>query len=401
MSNQDTLSPETRHLIADTYHQAIGTQFGHNVFIEYQSRSGKKLAIAAARKARELGATPHLEDVSSETLNKRFQGQPESAYETEGTRLLNLIKLCNGFISIRDEADTAQLSLTSDELKQYQNAKQGMTKYRVENTNWLVVRAPSQDFQSACNMNLDEFDDFFRKAHSFDHETTMAAPAEPLAQRLKEGEKVHIKQGDETNLTFSIKNIGSKACIGKRNLPDGECFTAPVRDSINGTICFGPTIYQGESFDKIKLQFENGKAIVSNAYKKDGSLNEERTRKLNEILDTDKGARYAGEFALSFHPFITEPTGKILYDEKIQGALHMALGNCLPEGDNGNKSNIHWDMVQIQRPDHGGGEVWIDDALIRKNGEFIPDDLKPLNPENLLQASGMSRGQKSERHAGL
>ena len=100
--------------------------------------------------------------------------------------------------------------------------------------------------------------------------------------------------------------------------------------------------------------------------------------------DQDEGARYIGEFALGFHPHITDPMNDILFDEKIQGSFHMALGQCYDEASNGNKSALHWDLVQIQRPEYGGGEIWFDGSLVRKDGVFIPNSLRDLNPENLM-----------------
>ena len=107
------------------------------------------------------------------------------------------------------------------------------------------------------------------------------------------------------------------------------------------------------------------------------------TKRLNEIFDTDPGARYVGEFSLGFNPHIKEPMCDILFDEKIAGSLHFTPGQAYEECDNGNRSAVHWDMVLIQRPEYGGGEVWFDDELIRKDGMFVPKDLKPLNPSNL------------------
>ncbi len=107
---------------------------------------------------------------------------------------------------------------------------------------------------------------------------------------------------------------------------------------------------------------------------------------LNRILDTDPGARYVGEFSINFNPFILHPTGSILFDEKIAGGIHMAMGNCYDDAPNGNKSAVHWDLVHIQRPDYGGGELYLDGRLIRKDGIFVVPELFGLNPENLKAA---------------
>ena len=187
-------------------------------------------------------------------------------------------------------------------------------------------------------------------------------------------DEVHIV-GKGTDLRFSIKDIPVIPCAGEKNIPDGECFTAPVRDSVNGTIHFNtPTIYQGTTFTDVRLRFENGKIVEASA---------NHTEKLNEILDTDEGARYIGEFSIAFNPHITTPMLDILFDEKIAGSLHITPGKAYEVADNGVRSAVHWDMVMIQRPEYGGGEIYFDGELIRKDGQFVIPALAPLNPENL------------------
>lgn len=159
------------------------------------------------------------------------------------------------------------------------------------------------------------------------------------------------------------------------NIPDGEVFTAPVKESVNGTISFNaPTVYEGKRFESIKLHFEKGK--ITHAESSD-------TDALNKILDTDEGARYVGEFAIGVNPYITSPMCDILFDEKIAGSIHFTPGACYDEASNGNQSVIHWDMVFIQTPEYGGGELYFDDVLVRKDGLFVIEELKALNPENL------------------
>ena len=150
----------------------------------------------------------------------------------------------------------------------------------------------------------------------------------------------------------------------------------PVKDSVEGYIQFNAeTLYHGTVFNDIRLEFEKGKIV-----KATGSDEE----KLNSILDTDEGGRFIGEFAIAFNPYITEPMRDILFDEKIAGSFHFTPGNAYDIADNGNRSDIHWDMVLIQRPDYGGGEIWFDDVLIRKDGIFVIPELKGLNQENLV-----------------
>jgi aminopeptidase len=200
----------------------------------------------------------------------------------------------------------------------------------------------------------------------------MKKAADRLARRMEATDRVRITGHGDTDLSFSIKDIPVVPCTGSHNIPDGECFTAPVRDSVNGIIHFNtPTIYNGLSFDNVRLEFRNGKVVDATA--------EQNSEQLQSIFDTDDGARYVGEFAIGFHPLITKPM-------KIAGSLHFTPGRAYEDADNGNRSEIHWDLVLIQRPDWGGGELHFDDELVRRDGLFVTDDLLPLNPDQLLSS---------------
>jgi aminopeptidase len=197
---------------------------------------------------------------------------------------------------------------------------------------------------------------------------------QPLAKRMREADQVKIV-GPGTELTFSIKDIDAIPCDGKLNIPDGEVFTAPVRDSVNGTLQYNArTIYHGVIHDDVRFEFKDGKIVDATST---------NTKALNEVLDSDEGARYVGEFAIGFNPFITEPMLDILFDEKIAGSFHFTPGQAYDEAFNGNKSSVHWDIVCRQTEDCGGGEIWFDGTLIRKDGLFVTDDLIGLNPDNL------------------
>jgi len=197
---------------------------------------------------------------------------------------------------------------------------------------------------------------------------------QPLKERMNKADRVKIV-GPGTDLTFSIKNIPAIACDGKLNIPDGEVFTAPVRDSVNGTLQYNArTIYQGVVHDNVRLEFSEGKIVKATST---------NTEHLNKVLDTDEGARYVGEFAIGFNPYVTEPMLDILFDEKIAGSFHFTPGQAYEEADNGNKSTVHWDIVCIQTAERGGGEIWFDDELVRKDGLFVVDDLRGLNPDAL------------------
>src|SRR5205814_5788945 len=201
----------------------------------------------------------------------------------------------------------------------------------------------------------------------------MARAMQPLKELMERTDRVRLKGPQDTDLSFSINRIPAIPCDGKVNIPDGEVFTAPVRDSVNGVIQFNcPTIYRGTTHNDIRLTFKDGKIVEATST---------ATEKLNEVLNADEGARYVGEFAIGFNPWCTKPMKDILFDEKIAGSIHFTPGNSYEEADNGNKSSIHWDMVMMQTPESGGGEIHFDNRLIRKDGRFVIPELEALNPE--------------------
>ena len=248
-------------------------------------------------------------------------------------------------------------------------------KCRVGKTKWVVLRYPLPSMAQMANMSTDQFEDFYFKVCNLDY-SKMDKAMDALSALLKKTDKVQLK-GPGTDLTFSVKGIPNKKCSGHMNIPDGEVYTAPVKTSVNGTIAYNtPTSMNGIKFENIKLTFKNGKIVKAAA--------PDRDEQINKIFDTDEGARYVSEFAIGVNPFITKPMGDILFDEKIAGSIHFTPGCCYEECSNGNESAIHWDLVLIQTPEYGGGEIYFDDKLIRKDGRFVIPALEPLNPENLI-----------------
>ena len=246
---------------------------------------------------------------------------------------------------------------------------------RVPKTKWVALRWPTPGMAQQASTSTPAFEKFYFDVCTLDY-AKMARAAEPLQDLMNRTDQVKIVSPG-TELTFSIKGIGAVACTGERNIPDGECFTAPVKDSVNGTIQYNTvSLYQGSEFKDIRYVVKNGKIVEASA----GSL----TDKLNDILDTDEGARYFGEWAIGFNPYVLHPMKDTLFDEKIAGSFHLTPGNSYdPPGGNGNVSGIHWDTVLIQRGDYGGGEIWFDGTLVRKDGLFVLPELMDLNPDRL------------------
>mgnify|MGYP001810194512 CR=1 FL=1 len=246
---------------------------------------------------------------------------------------------------------------------------------RVPNTKWVVLRWPSPGMAMQANMSTDAFEDFYFDVCTLDY-ARMKEAAQPLVELMNRTDRVRLV-GPGTDLSFSIKGIGSVSCHGDRNIPDGECFSCPVKESVNGTVQYNTvSLYQGTEFKDIRFEVRDGKIIDASCLG--------QTEKLNQILDTDEGGRYFGEWSLGYNPYVLHPMKDTLFDEKIAGSFHLTPGNAYTgPGGNGNKSAIHWDIVCIQRPEYGGGEVYFDDVLIRKDGIFVQDELKGLNPDRL------------------
>jgi aminopeptidase len=283
----------------------------------------------------------------------------------------------DAYLGIRAGDNSSELADVPQHLMQLfqQNwSKPVHTDIRVPHTKWCVLRYPNASMAQLANMSLEGFEDFYFQVCNLDY-AKMAVAMDPLVTLMQKTDQVHIV-GPGTNLLFSIKNMPAVKCAGRRNIPDGEVYTAPVRNSVNGTITYNtPTIYQGITYENIRLRFQDGKIVEASA---------NHNASLNQVLDTDDGSRYIGEFALGLNPHIKTPLKDILFDEKINGSFHFTPGNAYAQADNGNRSAIHWDLVTIQRPDSGGGEIRFDNRLIRKDGRFVVPELEQLNPEHLL-----------------
>jgi aminopeptidase len=333
-----------------------------------------EFTVELVRAARRAGAMPIVEvrrtRVNREILSAVTAEQAALIRDLEMYRM----KRMHAYIAIRGSANaTENADVGSEQLALYSKTLRPVLNYRVNKTRWCVLRWPTPSMAQAAGMSTEGFENLYFDVCTMDYRK-MAKAMGPLEKRMKSANKVRIK-APGTDLAFSIKGIGAKACKGDRNIPDGEVFSCPVKDSINGVIQFNtPTLYSGTKFENVRLEFKAGKIVDATA---------NNTKRLNEILDTDPGARYTGEFSLGFNPHIKNPMCDILFDEKIAGSLHLTPGQAYEECDNGNRSAVHWDMVLIQRPEWGGGEVWFDGELIRKNGRFLPKELRPLNPENL------------------
>jgi len=334
-----------------------------------------EFSIELMRAVRAAGALPLIEVRHSRITREILRGTNESHAILFRDLELFRMKKVQAYIAIRGSSNANEnADIPNDRMSLFSRITRPVLNYRVNKTRWCVLRWPTSSMAQAAGLSTEAFENLYFDVCTMDYRK-MARAMIPLERRMKKADRVHIKSPG-TELTFSIKGIGAKMCKGDRNIPDGEVFSCPVKTSINGRIQFNtPTLYTGTKFENVLLEFKDGKIVNATS---------NNTKRLNEILNTDAGARYTGEFSLGFNPYILNPMCDILFDEKIAGSLHLTPGQAYEDCDNGNRSAVHWDMVLIQRPEWGGGEVWFDDELIRKNGMFVTKDLKPLNPANLM-----------------
>jgi aminopeptidase len=333
-----------------------------------------EFTVQLMRAARQAGAHP-LVEVRHTRVTREIMRQTNAAHAALVRQVeLSRMKRVQAYVAVRG-ADNANetADVPPGLMALYAKAVRTVQNYRVNKTRWCVLRWPSPSMAQAANMSTEAFEDFYFDVCTMNY-PKMARAMIPLQKLMGRTDRVHLK-GPGTDLQFSIKGIGALLAEGKRNIPDGEVYSCPVKKSVQGVIQYNtPTIYAGTKFENVRLEFKNGQIIKAHS---------NNNKRLNEILDTDKGARYVGEFSLGFNPYILNPMCDILFDEKIAGSLHFTPGQAYKQADNGNRSAVHWDMVLIQRPEWGGGEVWFDGRLIRKDGLFLPKELRPLNPKNL------------------
>ncbi|MHC4080858.1 MAG: aminopeptidase [Planctomycetota bacterium] len=357
---------------------SVKLQKGEHVLIETFDIP-EEMVIATIAAARRAGGHPHVALRTQRVLRALYADAAEEALKVWADSDTFRMKQVQAYIGLRGSHNVSEHSgIPDDQMKQVARVYQKPVHFeqRVPHTKWCVLRWPTPAMAQLAQMSTEAFEAFYFDVCTLDY-AKMESAVQPLAERMRSADRVRIQGPDDTDLTFSIKGIEVVGCSGTHNIPDGECFTAPVRDSVDGVIHFNtPTIYNGVTFENVRLVFKGGQVVQASA---DGDDDD----KINSILDSDDGARFVGEFALGFNPFIREAMKDILFDEKISGSLHFTPGRAYAEADNGNRSDIHWDLVLIQRPDHGGGRIYFDDELVREDGLFVSTDLAGLNPDAL------------------
>lgn len=369
--------PRYRQFAQHLVSHATKVQPGEKVLVEAYDIPAEFTA-ELIRVIAEAGGLPLVSTYQQPVLRALYSAATEDQMKTIGEVERKRMEAVQCYIGVRGSHNISELSdVPKERISLYEKYwwHHVHSEVRVKKTRWVVLRWPHPSMAQAAGMSTEAFEDFYFQVCVDVDYTKMAAAMEPLKELMNRTDRVYIT-GPGTELTFSIKDIPTIPCSGEVNIPDGEIFTAPVRNSMNGTLQYNTeTLYRGTVFSNVKFVFKDGRIVDADAG--------ENTQKLNEILDADEGARFIGEWSLAFNPYILKPMKDTLFDEKIAGSFHLTPGQAYEEADNGNRSQIHWDIVCIQRPEYGGGEIYFDDVLIRKDGIFTLPVLDGLNPENL------------------
>jgi len=354
-------------------------QPGESVLIEAFDLAGE-LVVDLVEAVYDAGAIPIVALRSNAVIRSLMSRGTERQFQLQAEIELAQMKQVQAYVGIRTSTNASELSdVPGDRMGLYTRLVSHPVhlEYRMDHTRWVVLRYPGPALAQLANMSTAAFEEFYYRVCTLDY-PRMAEAIQPLAERMRRTDRVEIR-GPGTALRFSIRGIGVVPCEGRRNLPDGECFTAPVRDSVEGVITYNtPSLYLGTTYENLSFTFEGGRIVTAT-----GSPQS----RLDEVLSSDEGARHIGEFSLGFNPYILSPMKDSLFDEKIAGSLHLTPGQAYRIADNGNRSQVHWDLVLIQRPEFGGGEIRFDGETVRRDGRFVVPELEGLNPERLTEGA--------------
>lgn len=372
------VDPRIRKLAKTLIHFSCGLKPGEKVLIESIGNNDplEKVLIEEAYSA---GAVPFVWLGNRSIDRALLIGCTDEQLKLRAELDCELMGRMQAYIGVRGGSNAAELSdVPQEQLKRNQRLywEPVHNKIRVTKTKWVVLRYPTPSMAQMADMSTEAFEDYYFNVCNLDY-SKMEKAMRPLKALMECTDRVLIK-GQGTELSFSIKNMPAIICAGHMNIPDGEIYTAPVKTSVNGVITYNtPSVHDGFTYTDIRLTFKNGRLCEAKA---------NNTERINKVFEIDEGARFIGEFALGVNPFITAPMKDTLFDEKITGSFHFTPGSSYDDAFNGNKSALHWDLVCIQTPEYGGGELWFDDVLVRRDGAFVLDELLPLNPEQLKQS---------------
>lgn len=350
------------------------------VYIDTMDHTPVEAVMAIAEAVRRAGGKPFIIRRNEQLLRQMALTDSLPLFQLMAKMDLTMINSTQKGILFRDIGNMFFLhdvpGKTMQHLSQHYSGK--VIGVRSKLNNWVLSRWPTLTMANIFQMSFEELEDFYFKTVLLDYRQMDRAML-PLQRLMQRTNSVQIVGPGETDLYFSIKGIPAVRCAGKINIPDGECFTAPVKNSINGVIEYNTRVISptGRVFEGLRFVFRKGQIVQATC-----QVGDEKA--LNQLLNTDQGSRYIGEFALGFNPYILRTFGEVLFDEKVAGSFHFTPGKAYPNAFNGNRSAIHWDIVCDQTERMGGGQIFFDKKLIRRDGLFVPAQLQGLNPENLM-----------------
>ncbi|SDD99998.1 aminopeptidase [Peptococcus niger] len=370
------MDPRIRQLAKNLTAYSVALQKNDNVLLDISGHDALPLAEALLEESYARGANPYLHLSEPRLTRAYLTGAAEEQMRQLAEFELTRMKKMDAYIAVRAGDNSAELAdVDQEQLARYAKAMSPVLRDRVDRSRWVILRYPNGAMAQSANMSSAAFEDFYFKVCNLDY-GKLSQAMDALVDRMNATDDVHLL-APGTDLHFSIKGINAVKCAGECNIPDGEVYTAPVKDSANGVIRYNvPSRYRGTTFENVSLTFKDGRIIDAQGNHPD---------RLAAIFDTDEGARYLGEFALGCNPFILNPMSDILFDEKIAGSIHLTPGAAYEDAFNGNKSDVHWDLVLIMRPEWGGGEIYFDGECIRRDGLFLPEDLQALNPDAFIE----------------
>ena len=369
------MDPRVKKLAETLIRFSTRLQTGENILIQARNEDNA-LVRALVQEAYAAGGNPFVWLDRTPVERELAMGYNEEQLRLRAevdAALMSKMHAYIGYTAIENDSEMSDVPAEKMELYNRIYGKKVHGEIRVPKTRWCVLRYPTPAMAQAASMSMAGFEDFYYDVCTMDY-SKMDQAMNPLKELMERTDKVRIT-GPGTDLSFSIKGMPAIKCSGQANIPDGEIYSAPVRDSVNGVISYNtPSIEDGFTYENVVLHFENGRIVKATA---------NDTERINKLFDMDEGARYVGEFAIGVNPYITRAMKNTLFDEKIMGSFHFTPGASYDDCFNGNRSALHWDLVCIQTPEYGGGEIYFDDVLIRKDGRFVLPELECLNPENL------------------
>lgn len=365
-----------KKLAHNLVHNSCRVQKNEKVLISCSGVHPLPLVKQLIKEVYKVEGMPFIDFTTNSIQRELLLGATEEQLKILSDNEADKMRQMDCFIGIRGEDNIAEMTdVPYDKLSLYEKVYSDPVHHqiRVPHTKWVILRYPTPGMAQSSRKSLEAFEDYYFDVCNLDY-GKMSKAMDSLVKLMNNTDKVRLT-AKNTDITFSIKDIPAIKCAGECNIPDGEVYTAPIKNSVNGIISYNtPSEYNGFNFDNVSLTFKDGKIIECSA---------NNTERVEGVFNTDEGARYVGEFAIGVNPYITTPMNNILFDEKIMGSIHFTPGNCYKDAYNGNKSAIHWDLVLIQTPEFGGGEIYFDDKLIRKDGIFVIPELEVLNPKNL------------------